>query len=79
MIEDLPTSMIYSNVDPLDISRTQILKKNDQKGPKVLITCQCSDKFLGYDESVHEGCVIMMFMNRFIVNQKFITALTGDK
>ena len=46
---------------------------------KVVITCQCSDKFLDYDESVHEGCMIMMFMNRFIVTQNFITALTGDK
>ena len=46
---------------------------------KVLITGQCNDKLLGYDESVHEGCVIMMFMNRFIVTQNFITALTGNK
>ena len=46
---------------------------------KVLNTCQCSDKILGYDELVHEGWVIMMFMNQFIVTQNFITALTGDK
>ena len=46
---------------------------------KVLITCQCSDKILSYDELVHEGCVIMMFMNQFIVTQNFSTALTGDK
>ena len=45
---------------------------------KVLITCHCSDKILGYNELVHEG-VIMMFMNQFIVTQNSITALTGDK
>ena len=45
---------------------------------KVLITYRCSDKILGYDELVHEGCVIMMFINQFIVTHRN-TALIGDK
>ena len=48
-------------------------------GTRVLITYQCSDKILCYDELVHEYHNHTTFMNQFMVTQNFITALTGDK